>query len=197
MKIITKVALGIFAFVILLGIIGTIVYFSTVPKQDTNTSPTSTPTSTPTASPSPQPTATSQPIKNITISYSTDTKQSITFSTTYAPAQPFSGHLYFEAHMIITNNGYDNFSTDLLYFYAVADNVKYFVDPITWNVNNNYDFQTVNVHNGETYKMTLVFNIPESASSFTVGYSPSGLTLFGLKHNYSQLSFTRNTLVHF
>jgi hypothetical protein len=181
MKIITKVTLGIFVCVILLGIVGTIVYFSRVPKQDTNTSPTPTPTSTPTASPSPQPTATPQPIKNITISYSTDTKQSITFSTTYPPAQPFSGHLYFEAHMIITNNGYDNFSTDLLYFYAMADYVKYSIDPITWNVNNNYDFHTDNVLNGETFKMTLVFNIPESASSFTVGYSPSGYNIIWTK----------------
>ncbi len=81
--------------------------------------------------------------------------------------QPDSGKVFLEVNMTIKNNGYDSFSTNPFYFYAIADNVKYDYDGITYSVDN---WDTVDVLNGGTFNGVLIFQIPSTAKSVTIGY---------------------------
>ena len=117
------------------------------------------------SSTNPTPTPTPQPSKNIAISYSTEKVPYIVgqFGVDY----PNSDKLFLEVNMTIKNNGYDSFSTNPLWFSVVVENVKYGVDSETYIVNN---WDTVDVLNGGIFKGTLVFQIPSTATSFTLGY---------------------------
>jgi hypothetical protein len=129
---------------------------------------TPTPTSTPIVTATP--TATPTPTKSVAISYTMVTKQSFVwmgFSGTSYVQQADSGKVFLEVNMTIKNNGYDSFNTNPYYFNAVADNIKYSVDGYTYYVDN---WDTVDVLNGGTFRGTLLFQIPESARSYVVGY---------------------------
>ena len=160
----------------------TVLYVLTNQKQSTSTttpqptiSPTPQPSTIPTPSPSPSPSPSPEPTRRITISHSMVRKQSIV-SESYGSyvIQPDSGKVFLEVNMTINNNGYDSFSTNPFDFYAVADNVKY-----DYYIAGNWDM--VDILDGGTFKGTLVFQIPESTSSFTLGYD--GYVDFLTKYN--------------
>jgi hypothetical protein len=139
-------------------------------------SQTPTPYSTPTTSINmptitPSPMVTSSPTnKSVTISYTMVTKQSFVWIDpigTSQVQQADSGKVFLELDMTIENNGYDRFDTNPYYFKAFADNVKYTVDIYTFYQNK---WAKVFVLNGETFGGTLLFQIPESASSYAVSY---------------------------
>jgi len=107
--------------------------------------------------------------KEITISYTALKKNTIIWSGGFGSysEQPDLDKVFLEVNITISNNGYDSFSTNPFYFYAIADNIKYNHDFNTYNLNM---WETVDVLDGGTFHGTLVFQIPESASSFTLGY---------------------------
>ena len=139
------------------------------PTQQPTFSPTPQPTSTPTPSPSPTPV----PAQNIAITYSMATKESIVWvsSSNYSYIrEPDSGKIFLEVNMTIKNNGYDELNTNPNYFYVIVDQVKYNYDGVIYSLN---CWDTVDVLDGGTYTGTLLFQIPESASSSSVGYERS------------------------
>jgi len=141
MKIHVKVIIGIIAVFVSLAIVGAIVLLR---------------------APTPQPST------NIAISYISSMKQSIEWlgESGSHVEQSDPGKVFLEVNMTIKNNGYDSFSANPLYFYAVVDNVTYSIDSITYFVVN---LDTVNVLDGGTYEGRLVFRIPSTATSFTLG----------------------------
>jgi hypothetical protein len=122
--------------------------------------------------PLPDYTATPSPVsvKHIAITYSISTKQSITWSGSSGysyDVQADSGKMFVEVKMTITNNGYDSFNTNPYYFNLVANNVKYDHDANTYLVD---DWDTVDILDGGTSQGTLVFQVPTSESSLSLGY---------------------------
>ena len=110
-----------------------------------------------------------QPEKNIAISYSMVTKQSFVWINANGSSyekQPDSGKVFLEVNMTIKNNGYSSFDTNPLYFYVVASNVTYSFDEATFLVSG----ETVDVLRGETFKGALIFQVPKSDNSFTLGF---------------------------
>jgi hypothetical protein len=134
--------------------------------------PYSTPTTsinTPTIKPSPMVTPTPTN-KSVTISYTMVTKQSFVWIDSIGTSQvqqADSGKVFLEVDMTIKNNGYDRFDTNPYYFKAFADDVKYTVDIYTYY---QHKWDIAIVLNGETFGGTLLFQIPESASSYAVSY---------------------------
>ncbi len=155
MKIYVKVIIGIIVFFVFLVIVGAIVSLPINQQQNTNTSPSTTPTPQPSSSPS------------IAISYSIETEQYIVNQYGYT-SFPDSGKVFLEVNMTIRNNGYStNFNTNPNYFNLVANNIKYSYDVATFSLNK---WDTVDVLNNGTYNGVLVFQVPQAATSFTVGY---------------------------
>ena len=73
--------------------------------------------------------------------------------------------------MTIRNNGYkSNFNTNPSYFNLVADDIKYSYDIATYELGK---WNTVGVVDGGTYEGILVFQVPQSSTSFTLGYEAS------------------------
>ena len=104
--------------------------------------------------------------KDITISYSVKTADNIT--TKYGDdVQSDSGKYFLIVDMTIKNNGYDGFNTYPYLFHAIADNIKY---DYYYNLVEMENWDVVDVRDGGTFHGTLVFQLPESASSFTLGY---------------------------
>lgn len=114
-------------------------------------------------------TGSSEPSKKITISYSSSKRDSIVWEGEFGSyvEQPDTGKVFLEVDMTISNNGYESFSTNSFYFFIVADNVKHSVAFETYTLG---AWDTVDVLDGGTFHGTLVFQIPESASSFTLVY---------------------------
>jgi len=159
MKIITKVIIGVVAFFVFLVIVGAIVSMPTN-QQNTNTSPTDN------TSPSPNATATPLPSTNIAISYSVEQVQYI--ANEYGATFPDPGKVFLEVNVTIRNNGYSaSFNTNPYYFNLVADNIKYSYDVATFSLNK---WDTVDVLNNGTYNGILVFQVPQSVTSSTLGY---------------------------
>ncbi len=129
---------------------------------------TSNPTETNTEeSTAPTISATPQPIRNITVHYSLKTEQSITYQGITVTPDP--GNAFLKVTMKIENNGYENaFSTNSALFSATSNGTKY--DPDSLGTGSLDDWSTVNVANGETFRGTIVFQVPETAASFTFGY---------------------------
>jgi hypothetical protein len=74
--------------------------------------------------------------------------------------------VYVEVNMTITNNGYsDSFSTYPLYFSLVANNIQYTFAAPTYGLN---EWNTDMIPNGGTFNGILVFEVPSTASSFTM-----------------------------
>ncbi len=109
--------------------------------------------------------------KNITISGTALKKNFILWKGEFGDytytEEPDSGKIFLECNLTINNNGYDDFSTNPFYFYLTADNIKYDVAVETSYVNN---WDSVEILNGGVFHGTLIFQIPESASSWTLGY---------------------------
>jgi len=151
-----KVSIGV-----LVGIFMFIVIVSAIVSMPSNQQNTDTTGSTDNASPSPN----ASP--NITIAYSVEKEQYV-ITSHYDVILPDSDKVFLEVNVTIRNNGYsDSFNTNPYYFNLVADNIKY---------SNNYDtlragkWNTVDVLNDGTYNGILVFQVPESTTSFTLGY---------------------------
>ncbi len=166
------IVIGVVGFIIFLIVVGAVGSLLANQQNNTNPSATSTPTSTP------KPTATLQPSKNIAISYSYQTVQSIVDQSGYITATPDSGKVFLEVTMSITNNGYDtSFSTNPLYFSVISDSVKYNSDFATFTLNK---WDTVDLLNGGSYTGTMVFQVPSTASSFTMDCQQLSLTNFNI-----------------
>jgi Domain of unknown function (DUF4352) len=119
------------------------------------------------------PSDTPQSEKNIAISYSAVAKQSVKWmgsSGTFYYRQADTGKVFVEVKMTIKNNGYGSesrsFNTNPNFFNLVADKTTYSYDTATYSVDN---WETLDVWNGRTYKGVLEFQVPQSATSFTLG----------------------------
>ena len=153
MKIWVKVVIGIAAFLVFLVIVVAIVSFPTNQQQNTNTS------------------------SNIAISYSGQTAYFIT-TQSGSTITPASGMVFLEITMTIKNNGYDvSFNTNPSYFSVTAENIKYSFDGVTFSLGK---WDIVDVLNGGTYNGTLVFQVPLTASSFTIDCQQISLTEFNI-----------------
>ena len=75
--------------------------------------------------------------------------------------------------MTISNLGYESFNTNPFYFYVIADSIKYSYDGIIYTLE---CWDTVDIMNGGVYNGTLIFQIPTSASSVSIGYERSFVT---------------------
>ena len=84
--------------------------------------------------------------------------------------QADSGRDFLILDMIIDNIGYESFSTNPYWFHVIAENIEYDFD---FHLVLMEDWETVDVLDGETFQGTIVFQIPESADSFTLGYESS------------------------
>jgi hypothetical protein len=176
------IAGAILAILVVVVIIVFLLFGSEGQNPASNVSPSPTISQTPTSYSTPttstnMPTITPRPIvtptptnKSVTISYTMETKQSFVWvdpSGTSQVQQADSGKVFLEVGMTIKNNGYDRFDTNPFYFKAFADNVKYTVDIYTYY---QHKWDIVIILNGETFGGTLLFQIPESASSYAVSY---------------------------
>ncbi|UCC57593.1 MAG: DUF4352 domain-containing protein [Candidatus Bathyarchaeum sp.] len=104
--------------------------------------------------------------KNITISYSSQTADVVT--TIYGDnIQSDSGKDFLILDMTIDNNGYESFSTNQYWFHVIVEDIEYDFDYHSVLLE---DWMTVDVLDGETFQGILMFQIPESASSFTLVY---------------------------
>ncbi len=173
MKLYLKILIGILigivllhAFLIIMGGIGSL---QSIQNQNANNSPKAT-TKT-------RPTVTSQPAltssHSIIISYSIATEPYYTWigksgDNYYQQAE--SGKVFLEVNMTITNNGYDSFNINPFYFSAATNNVKYSYDSGTFSL---HKWDTFYILNGETFVGTILFQVPASSSSFTLGYDQS------------------------
>jgi len=107
--------------------------------------------------------------KNITISYvGTESEHLIWISHGLSGIEmPSTDKLFLVMNITISNNGYESFSTSPFRFYVIADNVKYDFDSNTYLLD---DWETVDILDGGTFHGTLVFQVPESTSSYILGY---------------------------
>ena len=124
----------------------------------------------PTLPPTPTPTLTPSSGVNIAISYILTTESNFTWSvgSGYTSTQQAdSGKIFVEIKMTVQNNGYASFNTNPYYFYLVTDSIKYTPDSGTYLLDK---WSTVDVLNGGTFVGTMLFQVPASASSFTLGY---------------------------
>ena len=131
-----------------------------ITEPETEPEPESTP------EPSAPPLSTS---KSITISYTGVKTEYIVWviDSLSGVEMPSTDKVFLEINITISNNAYDSFSTSPYRFYVIADKVKYDFDSNTYLLD---DWDTVDILDGGTFHGTLVFQIPESASSFTLGY---------------------------
>ncbi len=123
---------------------------------------------TPTVTPTPQPT------EQIMVSYSTQT-----FSKLYPYGYhdgtanfvdtPKAGNKFLMVNVTVTNHGYLKFDTydNMLRFHVVADNIQYDFDAETFIVN---QWDSVDILNGGSFKGVLVFQIPETATNYSLTY---------------------------
>jgi len=131
-----------------------------------------TPSPTPTPTPTPSPT----PFQNIDISYTMSTKPYVVwygYSGTPYEEYPDAGKVWLEVNMTISNTGYESFYTNPNYFYVIADGIKYTYDSIIYTLD---CWDNVDILDGGTYSGTLMFQIPTSANSVSVGYERSYVT---------------------
>ena len=172
--------------VVVVAVVGGAYYFATKPSTTNpaptpSATPTQTPTSTPTLTPTPKPTPTPTPTptpapaQTIKISYIKSLKQSIVYVFAGYPytEYPNEGKVFLEVNMTISNLGYESFNTNPYYFYVIADNIKYSYDGIIYTLE---CWDTVDIMNGGVYNGTLIFQIPTSASSVSIGYERSFVT---------------------
>lgn len=104
--------------------------------------------------------------KNITISYSAETADVVT--TIYGDVMKSdSGRDFLILNITIDNNGYDSFETNPWWFHVIVENIEYDFD---YHLVLLEDWETVDVLDGESFQGTLMFQIPESASSFSLVY---------------------------
>ena len=116
------------------------------------------------------PTVTPQPVRNksILIYYSLETAESLP-SNYYAPVEANSGYIFLKVTMDIENRGYDTgFSTNATLFSVTANQTTYSVDVLGSITAGQW--RGADVENGQNFYGTLVFQVSESASSFTLGY---------------------------
>ncbi len=104
--------------------------------------------------------------RDITISYSYETADSVT-SMYGDEVQSDSGRDFLTVEMTIKNNGYDRFNTNPYWFSVTVGDIEYRFDYHLVLMKN---WETTDVLDGETFQGTIVFQIPESAESFTLGY---------------------------
>jgi hypothetical protein len=104
--------------------------------------------------------------KDITISYSTKIANSVT-TKSGDEMHSDSGKYFLIVNMTIKNNGYDNFGTYPYFFHLIADNITY---DYYFNLLEMENWENVDIRNGGTFEGTLVFQLPESVSSFTLDY---------------------------
>jgi hypothetical protein len=111
--------------------------------------------------------------RNIQISYSTVKKESVKWmgeSGAFYYSKPAAGNVFVEVKLTIKNNGYGSetrdFNTNPNYFNLVANKITYSYDTETFAVDN---WDTLDVLNGKTYSGVLEFQVPQSATSFTLG----------------------------
>ena len=104
--------------------------------------------------------------RNITISYSYQTADVVT--PIYGDdIQSDPGRDFLIVNMTIENNGYESFSTNQYWFHVIVEDIEYDFD---YHLVLLEDWMTVDVLDGETFQGILMFQIPESASSFTLVY---------------------------
>jgi hypothetical protein len=110
------------------------------------------------------------PTSSIGITYSTLKTDSITYSLgSYSyDVQADNGKTFVKVQMTIRNNGYESFNTNPYYFYLTSNSIKYDIDSNFYLLD---DWDTVDVMNGGIFTGTLLFQVPLSDSSFTVGYN--------------------------
>lgn len=113
------------------------------------------------------PTVAPQPVRNVSIHYSLEIVRSI--PTEYGSVEANASNVFLKVAMSIENNGYENsFSTNPALFSLTANEVGYDVDVL--GTGSLGQWRTTNVGNGETCNGTLVFQVPETAASFKLGY---------------------------
>lgn len=78
--------------------------------------------------------------------------------------------MFVQIFLIAGNNGYSSFNTNPGYFYLTSNNIKYSYDSGTYSVNTPHKWSTVDVLNGGIFYGTILFEVPNSATSFTLGY---------------------------
>jgi hypothetical protein len=163
------VFLGLIAFVGLLML-------SSIPSNHTPTSPPySIPTSTPYESgamSTPTQSSTATPVSEnaIEITYTMVKKSYITWTGSSGSSYDQTadaGKKFIVVEMTIENRGYEKFNTNPLYFSLTADHIKYSIDGGTYLLD---DWETVDILNMGTFQGTVVFQVPESATSFSIGY---------------------------
>lgn len=103
---------------------------------------------------------------NIAINFSSYTVNQIYNGFTYD--SPNSGYTYAIVNLTITNNGYDSFDTDPLYFSATTNNIGYNIDFDTYTLKN---WNTESILNGGSFSGALVFQIPVGTTIQSMSYS--------------------------
>lgn len=147
---------------------------SQTPNQiTTNPTPTAIPTPTATYSPAPTPAPSSTPTINIAVSYSLTTSPYYTW--TGASGNQFkenadTGKTFVQITLTAQNNGYESFNTNPNYFYLTANNIRYTYDTGTYSIDTQTKWATVDVLNGGTFIGTILFEVPNTATDFSIGY---------------------------
>jgi len=167
----SQIAVAAIATVLILTPLAYLAFFSqpaalpAAPQQNDNEETTSTlPSIDPTPKSSPEPPSsidiTYSLFKNVSVSWNLESEYG-----GRVPAE--TGKMFLFVDIRIKNNGNETFSTNLYYFHVVADGVSYGVDNHTLNVGN---WDLMEMRNGETFRGTLLFQIPATTDSIAMDY---------------------------
>ncbi len=86
---------------------------------------------------------------------------------------PDPGNVWLVINMTITNKGYTSFNTNPNYFTITINNIKYSYDGETFSYGN---WNTVDILNGGSYTGSLVFQVPNTTTTYTLNYERYGET---------------------
>ncbi len=140
---------------------------SEVTPPSNNNQPSTHPGEQPTPTPSSPPS-----VATITIQYEGVTSNSLVDKYGLTDT-PDAGNVWLVINMTINNKGYEEFSANPFYFSVVINNIEYSYDLETYSYGN---WNTINILDGGSYTGTLVFQVPSSATSFTLQYERFGET---------------------
>jgi hypothetical protein len=187
----TKLLVIFVILVVVIAIVGVVSLqslgsLSTKPNQTTTPNPTSvstptvnptlTPTESSTLAPTIAPTISPTPYRYYPSPTASPTPKSIAIAVKYQTAtylvdqygvsMPDTGKVYLLVNMTVTNNGYtEGFNTSPIYFHLNANNIQYSSDLETYSGGR---WTSVTVLNSGIYSGTMVFQVPTSATSFSM-----------------------------
>ena len=89
---------------------------------------------------------------------------------TWAPSQ---GHTFLVVNLDIENHGDRKFTADPMYFKVIANNVEYGYDHVTLMLDNRLK-SFVELHKNGRISGSIVFEIPEGTTEYTLTYTGLG-----------------------